>query len=450
MFKKFRTIPMAVAAAALLAAVPAYEGSVFSNAVSAQEQAAKPKQKTRKVPAMSLGVHKKVQKAQEAMDLGDLPEAKEILADTLNAKKINDYERAVVWQLNAMIAFEEENTSETIRAYEQILQYRESIPEALELNIVYGLGQLYFSEEKFDKALTYINQWERQVDPTLIGVSQLSFIATLHYQMAAYEKTLDYIYKAIEQAEGLDTVEVKENWFQLALSAHWELTQYTKVRDVLETLIVRWPSPTYWTQLAGIYGELGEEDTSFSVSEAAYLQGFLDDKPLQIVNVAQFQLARSAPIKCAWILERAFREELVDDDAKNRKTLGQCYLASTEYEKALAPLQVAARGDDDGDLWLQIGQVQMQLDQYGEAVQSFANVTDAFKNDKSETARNKVLSATMMTGQALTEMKKFSDAKAAFTRASRLAKDKRERSAVANWRRYLTGEEQREQLLTGR
>ena len=449
MFTKFRTIPMAVAAAALLAAVPVSEGSVFSTAAFAQE-AAKSQQKTRKVPAMSLGVHKKVQKAQEAMDLSNLAEAKEILADTLTSKGINDYERAVVWQLNAMIAFEEENTKETIRAYEQILQYRESIPEALELNIVYGLGQLYFSEENFDKALEYITQWENQVDPTLIGVSQLSFIATLHYQRQTYDQTLEYIYKAIEQAEGLDTVEVKENWYQLALSAHWEMNQYAKVRDVLEVLIIRWPNPTYWTQLAGIYGELGEEQTSFSVSEAAYLQGFLDDKPLQVINVAQIQLARNAPIKCAWIMERAFREELIEDNAKNRKTLGQCYLAATEYRKALAPLQVAAREDDDGDLWLQIGQVQMQLDQYNNAVESFKNVNDSFKDDTSESARNKKLSATMMTGQALTELKKFDDAKAAFTRASRLANDSRERSAVANWRRYLSGEEQREQLLTGR
>ena len=171
MYMKFKSIPMALAAAAILAVMPVPEGSPLASAVVAQEEP-KAKQKTRKVPAMSLDVHKKVQKAQEAMDENDLATAKDVLSKTLTARKINDYEKAVVWQLNAMIAFEEEDTPATIRAYEQILTFRESIPEAQELSVIYGLGQLYFSQENYDKALQYINEWETKVDPSLIGVSQ--------------------------------------------------------------------------------------------------------------------------------------------------------------------------------------------------------------------------------------------------------------------------------------
>lgn len=453
MFNKFKSIPMALAAAAILAVTPMPEGSPLSGQAIAQDEKPKNQQKTRKVPAMSLDVHKKVQKAQEAIDESDLARAKEILADTLEGRKVNEYERAVVWQMNAMIAFEEEDTPATIEAYEKILTFRESIPVAQEMAVTYGLAQLYFSQENYDKAVEYLNIWQREIDPSLIGVAQLSFIATVYYQKSEFPKVLEYIYQAIEQAEALDTVEVKENWFNLALSAHWELEQFEKVRDVLEVLLIRWPNPTYWTQLAGVYQTLEQEQTSYSLTEAAYKQGFLDEKPLQIVNVAQIQRARNAPIKCAWVIDRALKEELIENTAENQRLLGECYLQATEYRKALAPLSIAARENNDGALWLQIGQVQMQLDRYDDAVTSFDNMAEAYAKDK-ETPKDRIdrslLSGVMMKGQALTELKRFKEAKDAFRRASRLAKEDRDRTAVANWRKYLTAEEQREQLLTGR
>lgn len=451
MVKFIRSIPMALAAAAILAVTPVPEGSPLS-AVAAAQDAPKKKQKTRKVPAMSLEVHKQVQKAQEAMDLSDIPAAEEFLEKAYNKRNINDYEKAVVWQMRAMIAFEKENTRDTIKAYEMILTFRESIPEALELQIMFGLGQLYFSEENYEKALEFVQRWERAVDPTLIGVSQLTFIGQLHYQLTNFQNALDYMYRAIAQAESIDTIEVKENWYNLALSAHWELNQYDKVRDVLEILLIRWPNPTYWTQLAGIYQELGEEETSFSLTEAAYKQGFLDEKPQQLINVAQIQLAREAPIKCAWIMKRALEESLVEDDADNQRLLGQCYLAASEYRKALAPLSVAAAEESDGDLWLQIGQVQMQVDRLADAEESFTKMQTAFEDDEENRSRNaaKLLAGVMMHGQVLTELKRFDEAKRAFSKASRLAKSQRDRRQVAQWRSYLNAEEAREQMLTGR
>lgn len=452
MIKTIKSLPMAVATAAVLAVVPMPEGTplVGEQAAYAQGRAqSQPKQSTRKVPAMTLDVHKQIQKAQEAMDVQNYAEAKEILNDALDRKKINDYERAVAWQLHAMISYEEDDTPGTIRAYERILNFRESIPEALEISIIYGLAQLYYSEEDFDRAMQYVNDWEARVDPTLISVSNLQFISNLHYVRNDFENALKYIYEAIDTAKSLDTVEVKEAWYGLALSSHWELGQFEKVRDVLEILLINWPKPQYWVQLAGIYQELGDEQTSYSLTEAAYKQGFLDDKEQQLVNVAQIQLARSAPIKCAWILEKAFKEGRVEKSAANQKTLGQCYMMAYEYEKALPPLAVAAKGDNDGDLWFQIGQVQMQLGQYKDALGSFDNVLKAFEDSKEEKAATKRLTAQMQRGQALTELKRFKEAHDAFKTAKRMAKDKKDKRMVTQWEKYLRAEEEREKMLTG-
>ncbi|WP_417451611.1 tetratricopeptide repeat protein [Kordiimonas sp.] len=449
MIKTIKSLPMAVAAAAILAALPLPEGTSLSGTAFAQEQEQSyaEQAKTRKVPAMSLDIHKKIQKAQEAMDLKEYTEAKEILNETLESKRINDYEKAVAWQLKAMISYEEDDTAATIRAYEEILGYSESIPVGLELNILYGLAQLYYSEENYDKALEYIKIWEPRAE--VVTVNHLVFIAQVYYTLTDFETALQYINRAISDAQAVDTVEVKESWYGMALSAHWELGQYTKVRDVLEILLINWPKPQYWIQLAGVYQELGDEKTSYSLTEAAYKQGFLDDKPVQLVNVAQIQLARGAPIKCAWVLEKAFKEDRIEKTAQNYKTLGQCYLMATEYEKALKPLSVAAKSEADGDLWFQIAQVQMQLTYYKDAIKSFDNVISAFKNTKDTKDKDKILTAAMQKGQALTELKQFKEAHAAFDSARKLAKDQKDRRMITQWRNYLKAEEAREEMLEG-
>lgn len=451
MIKTMKSLPMTVAAAAMLAAVPLPEGTPFfgAEAAVAQQQQQK-QQKTRKVPAMSIAFHKKVQKAQEAMDEGDLASAKEILDDALGARKINDYERATVWQFKAMVAFEEENTQATIQAYEKILSYRESIPVALEMQIMYGLGQLYFSNENYDKALRYIQEWESRIDPTLISVNHMVFIAQLHYTRSDFPKALSYINRAIETAHTVDTVEVKENWYGLALSAHWELNEYTKVRDVLEVLLINWPKPIYWIQLAGVYQELNDETTSYSLTEAAYKQGFLDDKETQLVQVAQIQIARDAPIKCAWVLEKAIKEQRVEANAKNKRTLGQCYMQANEFAKSIKPLSDAASEEADADLWFQIGQVEMQLDNLKGALTALDKAIAELAKDKSDKANDKRFSAMMMRGQALTELKRFKEANDAFNAASRISKKNKDKKVLRQWRAYLKGEEAREKMLTGR
>lgn len=467
MVQYFKSIPMCLAAAAVLAVMPIPEGTQLSSAAIAQEQPAKKKQKTRKVQAIPLNFQKKLEKIQETLQPEEMSEAdlkathaqrlaraEELLDDALEGRGVNDYARSIVYQYKAQVAFEKEDTMGAIRAFEKVLEFKESIPVAQEHGIMFNLSQLYFQVEDLAKSIDYVVRWERAVsavDPALIGVNQKVFIAQLYYSNSEYAKSIDYIENAIAAAELVDTVEVKENWYSLMLSAHYELGNFPAVRDTLVTLILNWPTPRYWIQLASVYQELNQEETFYSLLEAAYKQGFLDEREAQIINVAQIQMSRSAPIKCAWIVKRALEEELIENIAKNQKLLGQCYMQASDFRKALAPLSLAAAEDSDGDLWLQIGQVQMQLDQYGEAEKSFTKMTNAFEDDTKNAKRNasKLLAGVMMRGQALTELKRFDDAKNAFRKASRLAKTERDRRAVASLRKYMNGEEAREKLLTG-
>lgn len=403
--------------------------------------------KTRKVEAITLDVHKRLQKAQEAMELKDYATANVQLAELLE-RKVNNYERAVVWQLKAQIAFEKDDSRGAIAAYEEILKYSASIPPALELGITYSLSQLWFVEEDYDAALRYAQRWENNVAPEFVGPNQLSFISQLHYSREEYPEALAYIYRAIESAQAVDTIEVRESWYQIALSGHFELEQWQKVKETLITLVVNWPKPTYWEQLAGIYGQLGEEEKSYSLSEAAYKQGFFEDKPLQLVNVAQIMIARQAPIKATWVLEKALGEEKVEKTARNYKTLGQAYMIAAEYDKAIEPLSKAAELEEDAGLWSQIAQVQVQLDRHSDAVKTFKTAIEAYREEKqSEDTKETIVALMTQRGASLIEIKQFSEATKQLKEARRLSRSARQRRIIGQWETYMKAEKAREDLL---
>ena len=400
---------------------------------------------TRKVPgAISLPFHRKLQKIQEKIDIGELDSALEMLVALTENSKRHDYELAVLWQMRAMIAFERDDSHATINAYEKILSFRESIPQALVIQIIYGLAQLEFREENYAQSLAYARQWEEEAGVTSIGVTQLTFIAQVHYQLADFQGSLTYLERAIQQAEQSDTIEAKENWYQLGVSAHWELGQFDGARGLLEVLIARWPKSNYWLQLAAAHQELGDEITSHAIMVETYKRGYLQDNPAQIVNVAQIKLARGAPIECAWVLLRSLRDELIDDNAYNQRLLGQCYLAASEIEKALEPLSLAAERDRDPDLWRTIAQLNIQKANFEEAAYALSRAQSLAIADQPKT---KSFSLLLMYGQTMTELKRFDEALRLFEQAWQLADTKSNRSKVTNWRKYLASEAHREKIL---
>lgn len=418
-----------------------------SAAYAAQDsEAPKKKRKSRKVQSMTLAVNKKITKVQEFIELKQYAEATEILDELRDGSKINDYERSIVWQFYASVAYEQDDYPGTIRAYEEVLKLRESIPEAMEIALMYNLSQLYNSQENYEKAISYYQQWESRSE--VIGVKQIFYGSTLYYLSGDYRKSIQYAKKTIDEAAKVDTVEPEEQWYTLMLSAYWELNDFPNVSSVLETLIVNWPKPKYWRQLAGIYQELGKEEASFSITEAAYKQGFFDDDANMLVNVAQILIARDAPIKAAWVIEDAYGKQLVERTAKNDRTLASAYARSAEYAKAVGPMSSAAAGDDsldpDGMMWLQVASYYNQLDRLNEAVDAYEKAIKLLKQEKTKKSKRNISQAYMSRGTALIELKRFDAARKSFAEAKKLGA---KASTLKSWGKYLELEEAREKIL---
>lgn len=443
-----KSILKAACVAAVLATTPVTIGSFDLSAVSAQAKKKKPP-KNRKVPSMTQATYRLIEKATESIELKEFDNALEQLHAIIDRRRTNDYERASAWQNIAQVYFETDNMPKAIEAMEGVIALRMSIREPREHSILFSLAQLHFTQESYKKSLDYVAQWEKLgkyllAEPTIM---QRVFIAQVHYTLEDFPTALSYLYAAINEANTNPEVDVKENWYLMAASGHYELGQLDKYRDVMEILVVNFGKPSYLMRLAGIYSEMGKDETFYSLSEAAYKMGYLDDKPNQIVNTAQIMLARQAPIKSAWILEKALSEDRIEHNASNQKLLGQSYMLASEYEKSVKPLRASAAQSKDGQLWFQVGQVELQNANYRGAVtaldKALSTLSKKEKRDKSSR-----MTANLLKANALAELKRYSEAKKALRIVQKDGSKANKRQARA-WLRYVDSEIAREKMLKG-
>jgi len=145
-------------------------GVSFGDAV----QAAQERKKTRKVPAMREKTYKKLAEAQLMVDPDSIPreegepapvpkgtpqDAVLMLLDLMGSKGLNSYEKAQIWNTLAFAYYTLDDMPKTVNAYEQILK-QGVISEALELGSLRALFQLYYADEKYLKAIKYIDRFQ--------------------------------------------------------------------------------------------------------------------------------------------------------------------------------------------------------------------------------------------------------------------------------------------------
>jgi hypothetical protein len=218
--------------------------------------------------------------------------------------------------------------------------------------------------------------------------------------------------------------------------AYWEQEEYTKVREVLEILVVNWPKKDYWAQLSGIYFELKDESKQLASYEAAYDQGLLI-KSAELVQMAQLFMQADVPYKGARVLEKAFEAELVERNMRNLRLYSQAWQLAQEDKKAIPPLREAAALTDDGELYARLAQSYLNLSEYKSCIE--ASNTAVSKGGLKNTGN-----AYLIMGMCQFENKALSSAKESFRKASKYEKVAKN---ARSWIDYVSSEQVRIEQL---
>ena len=324
--------------AGVLFSAPALIADTFGGAVvhAAQAHDKQPnhnvKREAKRVPAMRNRVYSQLARAQQLADSGDKIAGFEVLDEVQERiEQLNSYERAMMWNFYGFMYYGNDDIDNAVDAFEQVIA-QEAIPDSLYLSTVYSLAQLAMQQQDYSKALGFLQQWQANSDKEL-QASQHILFAQVYYQDKKYSNALTHINQAVDMANAKGETP-KENWLILQRAAYYELKQPHKVTAVMEQLVRLYQKPEYWLQLAGMYGEIGEEKKQLGAMETAWQAGYVT-KPNDIVMLAQLYLFNQLPFKAAKLLDDAIANGVVIADEKRIQLMAQAYMMAKEDDKAI-------------------------------------------------------------------------------------------------------------------
>ncbi|TVQ48789.1 MAG: hypothetical protein EA371_04800 [Gammaproteobacteria bacterium] len=416
---------LATAVALLLGAGP----GGFSPVASAVAQ----EEETRQVQALRERVFQGLSGAQERLEEEDYAGARRELDRIRTIQDLNSYERGQILYFTGLIDYQQENLTAAVRAFEQVVALPD-LPQGFMNDTLWTLVQLAMATEQYEKALEYGNRWLASAQNP--GGDPFYLLAVAHYQLEQYRQSVEYLNRAIEIAERDRDGGAREEWYGLLRAGYFQLEDTARLREVLELLVTRWPKKEYWTHLSAVYGELGMQRRQVAVLEAIYEEGLMD-RENEIVQLAQLYLQSGGPYKGARILERGMADGIVERNERNYRLLSQAWMMSQDDRRAIPPLQEAARRSGDGQLYLQLAQSHLNLDQHEQCV-------EAARAGLNRGGLRRPDTANVVLGMCLYELQQYEPAKTAF-RAAR--SDDRSRRTANQWIEFIEREVSRRQDL---
>jgi tetratricopeptide (TPR) repeat protein len=328
--------------------------------------------KTKRVPTLRSRVYDQLSRAQSLADAGKPVEAFEVL-DNVKSKgsSMNSYEQAMMYNFYAFIHYEAENYDQAIEAFENVVQ-QQPIPETFEQATLFSLAQLHMMRGNYDETIVKIEQWEviqKNLHPSKdIPAKNLVLKAQAMYQKQDYMAASKYINAAVLQIETSDLgFQVDEQWYVLQRAVYFELKQPENVKNVLLKLVNKFEAPKYWLQLAGMYGELEQEQKQLAVMEIAEQQSYVATGS-DMFTLAQLYYYHQLPYKAAAIMRKAMDTDKLPEDERNLTFLAQSWNSAKETQKAIPVMLAAAELSKTGELYAQLGQMYLNMDKWGQAI----------------------------------------------------------------------------------
>lgn len=407
----------------------------LTGVAAAQAQEEKKEAETRRTPALRNKVYEKLAEAQAAAEAKDLATASQVLDEMLAGRRdneLNSYELANVYNLYAFIYYSREDYNKALEAYENVVRQPE-IPLAMEINTRFTIAQLYFVQERWQEGINALLKWFDMTDTP--NAAAYVLLSQGYYQLKDFDKALVNIEQAIAMYREKDKIP-KEQWLNLARFLYTEKNRMNEAVAILEELIKYYPNKQYWVQLSFMYSEQGQEKKQLGAMETAYVQDMLD-KDGEYRNMASLLLNAEVPWKAAQVLERGFKEEIVEDNSKNWELLAGALRQAQEVEKAIPAMEKAAAKSDNGDLYARLGNIYLDADRNKEAIDAITKGLEKGGVRRADTAR-------LVLGMAYFNIKDYKSAREAFRAAAR---DERSEKYARQWMAYMDSEIERQQKL---
>ncbi|NOU50220.1 tetratricopeptide repeat protein [Pseudoalteromonas sp. JBTF-M23] len=320
--------------------------------------------KTKRVPALREKVYSQLARAQKLADDGDVKAGLEAL-DSIKERSssMNSYEIAMMYNFYGFIYYNENQLDKAIASFENVVA-EEGIPESLRLSTTFSLAQLAMANSEYNKVIKYLDSWE-SINKGVTPDNYYVLRAQANYQLKDYQEAVKYINTAIGLSESKGDVP-NENWLVLQRALYYSLNQPKKVTEVLEKMVKLYNKPNYWIQLAGMYGEIGDEKQQLAIFEAADQQGFVKSRS-EIKQLAQVYMYNGLAYKAAKLMERGLSQGTIENNAKNQAFIAESLVQAKEDNKAIQYFAQASKLVEHGNYDQRLAEIYINLEMFDEA-----------------------------------------------------------------------------------
>lgn len=331
---------------------------------------------TRKEPRnfpLSESNSKKINKAYEALDAGEMAEAEQILNDVLGGKRVSDYEKALAFQGLSQIAYDRDDIAGAVNYNRQALTLN-SLDNKSHFNLVYQIAQMNLMDEKYDAALAAVEEWF-----TLTGATEKpdawSLKGNALYRLDRFAEAAEAMKRAIALSP-----KPNESWQQLLIASYYDAENFTEAAATAEALLATDPTNKNLTQqLASIYLEIEQDQKALALLEGAYAKGLLtEEKDLR--QLYQLYNYLEKPADAARIITEGLSKGVLTETVDTLRGLADAYALSAESQpdesaqrkellaKAADAYGRAAAGSTaDGELDMQRGHLLIDLERWADA-----------------------------------------------------------------------------------
>ncbi len=339
------------------------------------------------------------------------------------------YQKAVISQAIAQVEWARSNYDQALTYFEQAVAL-DSLPDLTHFSLMYQIAQLYYMKDRYDEALDKLDLWMCKVPEEKVTDVAYVLKASLHAAREDWRNVLIAIDQAISMSD-----EPKESWYQMKLAAHFELEQFPKAAQTLETLIQKWPDKkTYWVQLSQIYYKLKQSDEALSILALAYRRDMLD-KQTDLMYLSSLYSNADVPFKAAEVLQKGLEDEIVETSTRNWTITADAWYAAEEMEKSLSAYEKAGQASENGEIDLRRAYILVDMERWDEAAQAANSALE-----KGGFSDRKTGDAYVLQGMSEFNLGNYNKASTAWGRASKYPRAKK---SAQQWMNHMREERAR-------
>jgi tetratricopeptide (TPR) repeat protein len=227
-----------------------------------------------------------------------------------------------------------------------------------------------------------------------------------HYQLQNYAQARPAAERAVMLAPDAPT-----SWLELVADLAKRANDDRAAIPWLERLIERAPeNKTYWLELSLAFERTGDLDRALATMRLANTIEVLSDDA-DFRRLSDLLINRGLPLQSAEVLEQALAEQIVRGDESAYTKLGTAWFTAGELDKAVFPLENAARVASTGDAYVRLAVVHVAREDWPAAVAALhAGMGRGSLTDEAH--------ANLLMGVALYRQKQYAEAQPWFEQAA--------------------------------